>query len=497
MNTKKKTAINLLVGVGSQIIILSLGIIIPRIIIMNYGSDTNGLTNTISQIFTYMALLEAGISVSARNAFYKPIKSNDREQISFVASLAKKYYRKVSIVYFGVIVAASVILPLIIKTSVPYLTICIYIFFEGLTSVVTFYYINTWITFLRANGDSYIINIFMLISRVLCYGVKIVLSLYSFNIAFIQVGFFGVSIIQLFIYYFYMTKKYNWIRYNIDTGDARLPEKNSNLISEIAWVVFSSTDMIVLSIFVSTKSSSVYSVYNMVFIALHGLLNSVYSSINYHLGLEFNSGNIERYIKIHDAFMSFFVGSISLLMSICYFLIIPFVKLYTRGVTDANYIYNILPLLFCLVQMLSWSRYVTGNLIGISFRQKKAIKINIAEALINLILSLILVWYLGIVGVVLATVIALPLKVVYCTYVSDVKILKRKPLKTISILGINYALFFICVFIQPFVQLKISGYLNLVIYGILFTILLGLIFAFCNIMMNKDAFKIVKLIRRK
>ena len=362
--------------------------------------------------------------------------------------------------------------------------------------MVTFYFINTWTTFLRANGESYIINIFMLISRVLCYGVKIVLSLYSVNIAFIQLGFFGVSIIQLFIYYFYMKKKYNWIMYNIDTGDARLPEKNSNLMSEIAWAVFSSTDMIVLSIFISTKSSSVYSVYNMVFIALHGLLNSVYSSINYHLGLEFNSGNIERYIKIHDAFMSFFVGSISLLMSICYFLIIPFVKLYTKGITDVNYIYNLLPLFFCLVQMLSWSRYVTGNLIGISFRQKKAIKINIAEALINLTLSLILVFYLGIEGVILATVIALPLKVIYCTYVSDVIILKRKIFKTVSILGINYVLFFICVFIQPFLQLKAANYSILIVYGIFLTITLGIIFALGNIMMNKDVLKIVKLIKR-
>ena len=266
-------------------------------------------------------------------------------------------------------------MPFILKTSITYLTICCYIFFEGLTSVVTFYFINTWTTFLRASGESYIINVFMLISRVLCYGVKIVLSLYSVNIAFIQLGFFVISVIQIFIYYFYMKKKYNWIRYNIDTGNARLPERNSNLISEIAWAVFSSTDMIILSIFVSTKSSSVYSVYNMVFIALNGLLNSVYSSINYHLGLEFNSGNKERYIKIHDAFMSFFVGSISLLMSICYFLIIPFVKLYTRGVTDVNYIYNLLPLFFCLVQMLSWSRYVTGNLIGISLDRKRQLKL--------------------------------------------------------------------------------------------------------------------------
>ena len=64
---------NSLVGFGSQIIVLILGFIVPRIIMTHYGSDTNGLMNTITQIFTYMALLEAGISQASRNALYKYI----------------------------------------------------------------------------------------------------------------------------------------------------------------------------------------------------------------------------------------------------------------------------------------------------------------------------------------------------------------------------------------------------------------------------------------
>ena len=496
MNSYNKTKINLIVSLLSQAIILVLGLIVPRIVLVNYGSDTNGLTSTISQIFTYMALLEAGISLSARNAFYKPIKENDKEQVSFVASLAKKYYRKASLLYLAAVVVLSLLLPVLLKTTVPYFTICFYVFFEGLTSVVAFYFINTWTTFLKANGDAYIINVFSLICKLLCYGVKILLSLFSINIAFIQVGYFLVSLAQLYLYYKYMSKKYGWIKYDIDTEKAKLPDKNANLISEIAWVVFSSTDMIVLSIFVSTKLSSVYSVYNMVFVALNGLLFSVYSSVNYHLGLEYNSGNINRYITLHDVFMSLFVGCISLLMSICYFLIIPFVKLYTRGVTDINYVYNFLPVMFCLIQMLSWSRYVTGNLIGISFRQRQAVKINVSEAIINLSLSIILVWSMGLEGVLLATVVALPLKVIYCTYISDVIILKRKPFKTISILGINYVLFFLCVIIRSFITLDISNYYSFVVYGALFTVILTIVFVLSNICVNRDVIKIFKMLRK-
>ncbi len=496
MEKKRKTLTNLFVGVFSQVIVLLLGFVVPRIVLVNYGSDTNGLTNTISQIFTYMALLEAGISVSARNAFYKSVKMQDKEGISFVASLAKKYYKRLSRYYFGAVIIISAIMPLLLKTSVPYTTVCFYIFFEGLTAVVSFYFVNTWTTFLRSNGEAYIINIFTLISKVLSYGVKIVLSLFSINIAFIQIGYFLVSLIRLALYYAYMKRKYNWIKYNVETGTAKLPDKNANLISEIASVVFSSTDMIVLSIFVSTSLSSVYSIYNMAFLALHHLLMSVYTSVNYHLGLEYNSGNINDYIKVHDFYMSAFVGSMTAMMSVCYCLIIPFVRLYTKGVNDIHYIYNNLPILFCLVYVLSWSRYVTGNLIGISFRQKPAVKVNVAEALINLSLSILLVNLMGIEGVLLATVIALPLKVIYCTYISDIVILKRSPIKTISILGVNYLLFFGCVFIKYFYELSIPNYYTFAGYGILITLIVGVIFLFVNMIVNKDIYRGIKKFMR-
>lgn len=155
---KNKTIKNVLVGFVSQAILLVLGLIIPRIVLVNYGSDTNGLTNTIGQVFTYVALLEAGISVSARNAFYNPIKNGNRAGISFVASLAKKYYKRVSAVYFVIVVAVSFILPIILRTDVPYWTVMVYILFEGMSSVIVFFFINTWTTFLRANGSSYVIG---------------------------------------------------------------------------------------------------------------------------------------------------------------------------------------------------------------------------------------------------------------------------------------------------------------------------------------------------
>ena len=486
---------NFVVSVISQVVILLLGLIVPRIILTHYGSDTNGLMNTITQIFTYMALLEAGISQASRNALYRPIINKDNTEVSIVMSASRRYYRKISYFYLLAVILLAVVVPFVLKTKVDYWTIFFFVLFEGLTSVVSFYFINTWTCFLRANGQTYIYNAVSLLNKVLCYGVRIILALYSINIAFIQVGYFTVSLIQLGIYYVYMRKKYGWIEYKTAPKDYKLPNRNSYIVSEIAWTVFSSTDLIILSIFVSTSLASVYSTYNMVFVALNGLLNSVYSALNYNLGQTYHT-DINKYKKMHDLFNSIFIGGMTSLMCTAYWLIIPFIKLYTAGVTDINYIHTVLPIMFCLVQLLSWSRYVSGNLVNVAGLARPAVKVNIAEAAINLIGSLILVQFFDIVGVLIATVAALPLKVIYCTYIADVKVMHRKVWRTVSILAVNYAIFVVAVIVHQFVDIQIDSYLTFFGYGLLFFIIFSLIVIVLNTVINRDIFKLYKIFKK-
>lgn len=117
--------------------------------------------------------------------------------------------------------------------------------------------------------------------------------------------------------------------------------------------------------------------------------------------------------------------------------------------------------MFCLVQLISWSRYITGNLTAIAGYAKQTGRISLVEAGINVVLSIVLVQRFGIVGVLFATVAALPVKVIYCTYLSDVKILKRSPVKTLRILIPNYLIFGACVMINKMITININNFLIL------------------------------------
>lgn len=488
---KKDFIYNVITGFGGQFIVILLGIIVPRIMITSYGSDINGLVSTLGQIFTYLALLEAGIGQSARIALYKPIAEKDKEEISKVFVSANSYFRKFSIFYAIGVIAIALLVPFTIKSKVDYLTILLITLLEGFSGVISFYFAQTQIILLNADGKGHVNNSINLLNRILGYIAKVVLACWGYSILLIQFVYFIITVIKAIFYYSYFKKNYSWIDNSLKSDCALLKDKNSYLLTEIAWTVFSSTDMIVLSMFVSTELSSVYSIYNMIFSNLTHLLSAVSGSILYVLGQVYHE-NLEKYKIVHDSFNSIYLETITVFMSVSYILTIPFIKLYTRGVTDINYIQPELPIMFCLVQILSWSRYVNGNLTAIAGYAKQTSIISMLEAFVNLVFSLVLVNYYGIVGVLFATVIALPLKVIYCLYISDKKVLKRSYSRSLSIFGINYLFFFFIVWVARYIPINIDSYTSFFAYGLVLLVVIGTIGAFINFMVNKECFRIIR-----
>ena len=226
------------------------------------------------------------------------------------------------------------------------------------------------------------------------------------------------------------------------------------------------------------------------------LLNGIYNSVNYVLGQNYYK-DIKKYVKIHDAYNSFFFGGMTTLMCISYVLIIPFVTLYTRGVTDVEYINPSLPFLFCLVQILSWSRYIAGNLSGIAGYAKQTSVVSMVEAIINVICSIILVQKYGITGVLLATVLALPLKVIYLLILSDKVILKRSMRKSLIIMMANLTMFAVTVVIRNAIVPEITSYLQFIFYGIVYSLIFAILGILVNVTANKDCLWAIKILRNK
>ena len=120
MKNEKTVITNLIISSVTQLIILALGLVLPRIILTSWGSEYNGLINSVTTIMRYLSLLEAGINASTLQALYKSIGENDRHQTSVIIRSAKQYYHNVSVIYTALVLLISFVYPLFLKTTINY-----------------------------------------------------------------------------------------------------------------------------------------------------------------------------------------------------------------------------------------------------------------------------------------------------------------------------------------------------------------------------------------
>ena len=60
-----------------QITTIICGFILPRLILQQYGSEVNGLINSLNQFLGVISFLELGVGAVIQSALYKPLAQNN------------------------------------------------------------------------------------------------------------------------------------------------------------------------------------------------------------------------------------------------------------------------------------------------------------------------------------------------------------------------------------------------------------------------------------
>ena len=497
---EKKVIINIVTSILVYSSILILSIIVSRYVLLSYGSEVNGLVSSINQIFSYVALFEAGIGTATIAAFYSPIFKRDDKQISDVFFASKNYYINASKWYFLCVCAVSIIWPLVINTTIDYKIIFFFILIQGISGVVTFCYISSIMNYLVASGKNYINSNVHFIITILTYLSKIVICYFKLNIVFLSLAALLINLIKCLFYTLYLKKAKIKFKKNNIINKSLLKQKNAFLVHEISGVVFSSTDTIVLSLFCSLSIASVYAIYSMVLTSINTILGQILNGCYFILGDSFNKKK-DEYIKTHDIFNIVYITAVFFMFTVVYILILPFIKLYTAGINDVNYIDANLPVLFVLIQLLSACRMVDNYAIKIALHAKQTINRTIIETVINLVTSVILVQFLGIYGVLLGTIVALLYRTNDIIIYVNKKVLIRSCFKEYKLYLSNFLIFFLILIFNFFNPIDVDSYFELLIKAIYVGIFVLIIYVSMNFIINYGDLlpyisKIKKLIKK-
>ena len=100
-NNSNRTILNISLVIISQLVSVVSGIILPKIFLNYFGSETNGLVASITQFLSYISLIEGGLGSVYLARLYKPLVDNDKEKLSKVVNAGKRYFRIISFVLIG------------------------------------------------------------------------------------------------------------------------------------------------------------------------------------------------------------------------------------------------------------------------------------------------------------------------------------------------------------------------------------------------------------
>lgn len=368
----------------------------------NYmGIEKLGLMKLFTQIMAYLNLVDMGIASASTYALYEPLYKKNIERISIIINTITSLYNKV---FFFIIIIGLLINPIIpffIKDNTFSKEIYLYWSLYVINTAITYLFIKYSILF-TANQEFLYVRVVQGMSKIF-YQILQIIVIIKIHSFFLFIFLLILDNVTQYIFYKYHYKKYYSHIIKTNEKDKSIGENLKNLFwHKIAGLAVFNTDLILISKFISLEIVGIYASYQMIeqmiLTILSIILNVLRPMIGKYIAIYTKEEIYNYWKKLNILFLS-----ISIIFSYCtYYLINGFVSLWL----GKNYIFSdITALLICINLFIRCFRGVTDI-----FKEGSGffddIYLPIAEAAINFISSLILVFYLGLNGVIIGTILS-------------------------------------------------------------------------------------------
>lgn len=491
---KNITLINVISNIVLQFITILSGFIIPKIILSSFGSEVNGLISSLNQFLGYISLVEGSIDSIVMAALYKPIINNDTVKISSIVKTSKNFYNKLSIIFIVYNIVLALVYPIAFNTEFSFSYISSLAMILGLGLLIQYNFSLTLRTFLIADKKGYIVywsRTFITILNILLF--YIVNIIYP-NIHIMKLISSLLFIIQPIIYNRIVKKHYKLDK-NANEDKNIIKNRWDGFSISLAAFIHNNTDVIILTSFSDLKTVSVYSVYALVTKGLSSLLKAISNAIAPSIGQAY-ARNDEKELNEKFDFYEDIIFSVSFFMFVMGGLqITPFVMLYTKGITDANYYQPLFGVLIIIAELIFAIKEPYLQLAYSANKFKEIKKHAYIEAILNVTISLTLVNRLGLIGVATGTLIAMMYRTIYQVYYLKKNIIHRKMTiftkKVLLYSIVSILVVVICNVVAP-INIESLTLGKWVIHSILYSLIMILGLIFMNAVFYRNFFIKIK-----
>ena len=425
---KKKLAKNTIASLVYQITTIICGFILPRLILSTFGSEINGLVNSITQFLSVIAFLELGVGAVVQSSLYKPLADKDNKKISEIVASANIFFQKLALILLVYIALLFFIYPVIAKQNFDFLYTGLLIVAIGISSFAQYFFGVVDRLLLTADQKGYIQYNAQTITLVLNTFACFVMIEFGASIHIVKLVTSLIYLARPVFLHWYVNNHYQ-INRKIKYEKEPIEQKWNGVAQHIAAVVLDGTDNIVLTLFAGLSDVSIYSVYHLVLAGVKQLFLSMTNGFQSLIGELWAKQELDELRKTFGWTEWVLHTGTVFVFGCTGMLILPFVQVYTSGVQDANYIQPLFAVLITMAHAGHCLRLPYNIMILAAGHYKQTQHNYIIAAVMNIIISIIMVWRFGLVGVAIGTLAAMLYQTLWMA-VYDSKNLLKWPLKS-------------------------------------------------------------------
>lgn len=485
---KKRLLYNTVFSLLLQIFTVICGIILPRLYLVQYGSEVNGLIHSISQFLGVISFLELGIGQVIQSALYKPLADKDDNSLSKIYVSGNRYFHRIAIILSAYIVILMFAYPIATKNHMGwfYVSTLVAVLSINLMSQYCFGVIDR----ILLNADQYgyiqcIVHIIVLICNT---GVSILMIKLGAPIQVVKLVAALITLLSPIIIHIYVRRKYS-INRKITYTEEPIEQKWNGVAQHLSYVVLDGTDTIVLTVFSTLTNVSVYSVYHMVIYGMMQLYRAATNGFHAIVGNLWAKQDIDNLKRVFGCIETFLHYTVVFLFSCTATLLLPFIRIYTVGITDADYIQPLFAALLIFAHAFHCLRSIYNMLILGAGHYKQTQSCHIIAAILNLFISIITVKFWGLIGVAIGTLVALAYQTIWMAIYDSRHLLKWPFRNFVKHLIVDFGTAMLIFAVTTKISWEVSGYFEWFIMAFLVAIIAMLFIGISFIVFYRKQFK--------
>lgn len=399
---------NMIFGLTNKLVSVILPFITRTIILHYLGSHFLGLGSLFSSILSFLNLSELGLSAAIVQTMYKPIAERDEERICMLLRYYRSFYRVVGTVILGAGLCLLPFLPKLIKGTPPadvniYVLFCMYL----ANTAVSYFFAAYKQSLFTAHQRSDIVSRIHIVVNVTMQLAQILVLLRTKNYYIYAFLPFSATLITNIANAVVTKKMYPHYKCKgkLDLATkGEIRKKIAGLIgTKINSVVVHAADTVVISSFLGLTDAAMYDNYYYIINSISAFVMILFSSVTAGTGHSMVTESLDKNRKLFNRLAlinAWGVGWCSVCL-IC--LLHPFMEIWVGEEFVLPMNLEILFVLYFFVYNIQRVILMFKDAAGLWYEDRFRPYISM---IINVLLNLTLVQFIGLQGVILSTIVA-------------------------------------------------------------------------------------------